>query len=64
MTRPLATIHTFRRGNFILWADRVPAIHGRVNLFTLWIVDQAEYIRLIGGATISQLRAFLSDMTA
>jgi hypothetical protein len=57
-------LHTLRRGDLMLWADRVPAMHGKVNLFTVWRIDGAEFIRLIGGATMPQLRAFIARTNA
>jgi len=53
-------LHTFERGKHKLWADRVPAIHGMVNLYTLWERDGPECKQLIGGVTITQLREYLS----
>lgn len=53
--------HTFYREAYTLWADRVPAIHGNVNLFTLWRTTAQGEERLIGGVTSSQLRLFLKD---
>lgn len=59
----MTRIHTFRHGAYTLWADRVPAMHGRVNLFTLWRKEGPEHKRLIGGVTMPELRRFLrADM--
>jgi hypothetical protein len=50
--------HTFSRGDFTLYADRVPAMHGRVSIFTVWQREGARIRRLTGGVTKAELRAF------
>lgn len=58
----IARLHTFQRGHYRLWADRVPAMHGRVNLFTLWDMRaDAKPARLIGGVTMARLRRYLRE---
>lgn len=61
-TTQIARLHTFQRGHYRLWADRVPAMHGRVNLFTLWDMRaDAMPARLIGGVTMAQFRRYLRE---
>ena len=52
--------HTFNRGNYRLWADRAPVMHGRANLYTLWRREGPEWKRLIGGVQIGVLRSFIT----
>jgi len=51
---------TFRLGNWELWADRVPVMHGCATLYTIWKreADGAWY-RLKGGCQLKQLRRFI-----
>lgn len=53
--------HTFQRGDYTLWADRVPAVHGRQNMFTLWRRDVDGDRRLIGGVSSRGLRRYLKE---
>lgn len=55
--------HTFDRGHFTLWADRVPAVHGNVNIFTLWhYVPREGWTRPLGGVSMGEIRAYLSKL--
>jgi hypothetical protein len=53
-------LHTFKRGDYTLWADRVPAMHGRVNSFTLWQKVGPEHRRILGGVPMPAIRALLA----
>ena len=57
--------HTFCKGMYKIWADRVPVVHGRVNLFTLWDTGARlpEPSMLVSGVTIHGLRKFIKSMT-
>ena len=60
----MTRLHTFRRGEFTLWADRVPAMHGRVNSFTLWRKVGPERKRIVGGVPMSAIRAAIKENSA
>jgi len=53
--------HTFQRGAYTLYADRVPAIHGRCNVFTLWRKEGTRIRRLIGGVSLHELRRYSKE---
>ena len=56
----MTRFHTFERGEYRLWADRVPVMHGRASLYTLWRREGPEWKRLIGGVQIGALRAAIA----
>jgi len=56
-------LHTFERGEFRLWADRVSVLHGRASLYTLWRRDdRGNWQRLIGGVLLRKLRHYLRNL--
>lgn len=57
-------IHTYDAAPYRLWADRVPVMHGRANLYTLWRKDRDGWKRLIGGVRIHELRRFIGGLSA
>lgn len=50
--------HTITRDSFTLWADRVPAMHGSVSIFTLWEKVGPEHKRRLGGVRAWEIRRF------
>lgn len=55
--------HTFTRPGFTLWADRVPAMFGFFNIFTLWhYVPGKGWTRPVGGGTMSDVRRYLNGV--
>ena len=60
----MTRLHPFNRSSYRLWADRVPVVHGRANLFTLWRKDGPKWKRLIGGVQAPALRAFIRELAA
>lgn len=59
-----ARLHTFHRGEFTLWANRVPAMHGRVNSFSLWRKVGPEHQRLLGGVSMAAIRGLVKELAA
>lgn len=58
-------IRTFRRGAFTLWFDRVPVIHGRANILTLWRRESdGRERRLFGGLLVRSARARILELAA
>jgi hypothetical protein len=58
------SLHSFTSGRFTLWADRVPVVHGRANLFTLWErLPDGTNKRHDGGMSIRQLRTLLGRLS-
>lgn len=59
-----ARVHTFNRSGWTLWADRIPAMHGRQSLFTLWKprIDGGQDQVVVG--PMWKLRAYLKGLSA
>ena len=58
-------LREFDIGNYSLWIDRVPAMHGTVRIVTLWLRhDDGRWQRLFGGLMLHQALEAVGRMKA